>query len=63
MTLAAPLAAVVTSAALDAGLVVNAVAPDAVRIAPPLIISDDEVEQLVERLDVALGAVARGAAT
>jgi acetylornithine aminotransferase len=63
MTLAAPLAAVVTSAALDAGLVVNAVAPDAVRIAPPLIISDDEVEQLVERLDVALGGVARGAAT
>jgi acetylornithine aminotransferase len=63
VTLAAPLAPAVTSAALDAGLVVNAVAPDAVRIAPPLIISDDEVEQLVERLDVALGAVARGEAT
>jgi acetylornithine/N-succinyldiaminopimelate aminotransferase len=63
LTLAAPLAPALTNAALDAGLVVNAVAPDAVRIAPPLIISDDEVEQLIERLDVALDAVAREVAT
>jgi acetylornithine aminotransferase len=63
LTLAAPLAPALTNAALDAGLIVNAVAQDAVRIAPPLIISDDEVEQLIERLDVALGAVAREVAT
>jgi acetylornithine aminotransferase len=59
VTLAAPQASAVTSAALDAGLIVNAVAPDAVRIAPPLIISDDELDELVARLDRALSAVAQ----
>jgi acetylornithine aminotransferase len=57
VTLAAPQAPAVTSAALDAGLIVNAVAPDAVRLAPPLIISDDEIDQMVACLDHALSAV------
>ena len=39
----------VTERALDAGLVVNAVRPDAVRFAPPLTITADEVELAVER--------------
>ena len=57
VTLTEPCAPAVVGAALDAGLIVNAVAPDAVRIAPPLTVSDDEVEQIVARLDTALGAV------
>lgn len=57
VTLAAPVAADVTAAALDAGLIVNAVAPDAVRLAPPLILSDDELAQVIERLDAAVSAV------
>jgi acetylornithine aminotransferase len=57
MTLHARRAVEVVAAALDAGLVVNAVAPDAVRLAPPLIISDDEIDQLIAHLDTALDAV------
>jgi acetylornithine/N-succinyldiaminopimelate aminotransferase len=63
VTLTEPRAPAVVGAALDAGLIVNAVAPDAVRLAPPLIVSDDEVAQIVARLDVALRAVGRGAST
>ena len=33
--------------ALDRGLIVNAVAPDALRLAPPLIVSGDDVEEAV----------------
>jgi acetylornithine aminotransferase len=63
VTLAAPQANAVTGAALDAGLIVNAVAPDAVRLAPPLTITDDELDELVARLDRALDAVAQEVAT
>jgi len=35
----------VTNAALAAGLIVNNVRPNAVRLAPPLTISDEELEQ------------------
>ncbi|MCK9795476.1 acetylornithine transaminase [Isoptericola sp. 4D.3] len=37
-----PVATEVASAALDAGFVVNAVAPDAIRLAPPLILTADQ---------------------
>ncbi|WP_415803521.1 aminotransferase class III-fold pyridoxal phosphate-dependent enzyme, partial [Isoptericola cucumis] len=37
-----PVAAQVATAALDAGLIVNAVAPDAIRLAPPLILTADQ---------------------
>jgi acetylornithine/N-succinyldiaminopimelate aminotransferase len=37
----------VTAEALELGLVVNAVTPDAVRLAPPLLVSDDEVDEAV----------------
>ncbi len=47
-------AAPVTDRALDAGLVVNAVRPDAVRFAPPLTITADEVDMAVERFAGAL---------
>jgi acetylornithine/N-succinyldiaminopimelate aminotransferase len=58
VTLAAPLAATVAEAALQAGLIVNAVAPDAVRFAPPLIATSDLIDQMVTRLDAALTTVA-----
>lgn len=47
----------VASEALTAGLVVNAVTPTAVRLAPPLVISPAEVEEAVERLGAVIGAV------
>jgi acetylornithine/succinyldiaminopimelate/putrescine aminotransferase len=40
----------VAAAALDAGLVVNGVTPSALRLAPPLTISDDEIDEGVALL-------------
>ena len=37
----------VAGACLDAGLVVNAVTPTALRLAPPLLVSDDEIDEAV----------------
>jgi acetylornithine/succinyldiaminopimelate/putrescine aminotransferase len=44
----------VTAAALDAGLIVNAVTPTTVRLAPPLLVSDDEMDEAVAILADAL---------
>jgi len=43
-------AAEIVGKALAKGLVVNNVAPNAVRLAPPLIVSDEQIEQAVEIL-------------
>jgi predicted acetylornithine/succinylornithine family transaminase len=40
-------AAAVAGAALSAGLVVNAVTPSAIRLAPPLTVTDDEIDEAV----------------
>ncbi|MFD6175976.1 MULTISPECIES: acetylornithine transaminase [unclassified Isoptericola] len=40
-----PVAAEVAAAALDAGFVVNAVAPDAIRLAPPLVLTADQARE------------------
>jgi len=40
-----PVAAQVAAAALDAGLIVNAVAPDAIRLAPPLILTAEQAAE------------------
>ncbi|HSL57372.1 MAG TPA: acetylornithine transaminase [Acidimicrobiales bacterium] len=45
----------VASDALDAGLVVNAITPTALRLAPSLLISGDEMEHAVTVLDAVLG--------
>ncbi|RPF21987.1 acetylornithine transaminase [Myceligenerans xiligouense] len=42
---AAPVAARVVARALEAGFIVNAVAPDAVRLAPPLILTADQARE------------------
>ena len=40
------------------GLLTNPLRPNAVRLMPPLTVSKDEIEQAMERLDSAIGAVA-----
>jgi acetylornithine aminotransferase len=54
-----PFSAAVEAAAREAGYLVNAVAPDAVRLAPPLVLSDAEVADFVAALPGIVGA-ARG---
>ena len=58
MTLSRPVAAEVTTAALRHHAVVNAVAPDAVRLAPPLNITADEVDEGLRRLRLAVDEIA-----
>ncbi|MDT0545244.1 MULTISPECIES: acetylornithine transaminase [Streptomyces] len=50
------LAPQVQQAAQDAGLLVNAVAPDVVRLAPPLVIGDEEVDAFLRAFPTALDA-------
>jgi acetylornithine/N-succinyldiaminopimelate aminotransferase len=61
--LASPVAKEAAAMALERGLLVNAVRSDAVRVAPPLLVSDDEVDEALAILGVVLGEVAgRGTA-
>ena len=57
LVLARPVAAEVEAAARDAGLLVNAVQPDAVRLAPPLVLSAAEADRAVEGLRAAVDEV------
>jgi acetylornithine aminotransferase len=57
LQLTAPVAADVVTAAERHGLVVNDVAPDAVRVAPPLLIGQAELDEMSERLGAALAEV------
>ncbi len=56
--LSAPIAAALANAALDAGLIINAPNPSSIRIAPPLIVGDDELELFGVLFTRALEAVA-----
>ena len=58
--LAAPVAADVAAALLEAGFIVNPVAPDALRLAPPLILTADQADTFLEALPAALDAVQAG---
>jgi acetylornithine/N-succinyldiaminopimelate aminotransferase len=49
-----PSASAVVAAALRHGLVVNDVAPDAVRVAPPLTVGEADIDTMTERLTQAL---------
>lgn len=60
--LAAPVAREVEAACRDHYLLVNAVAPDVVRLAPPLTVRDDEVDLGLAALDRALAALDRALA-
>ncbi|NED98471.1 acetylornithine transaminase [Phytoactinopolyspora alkaliphila] len=56
-TLAAPVAPQLASGALDAGFIVNPVAPDAVRLAPPLILTRQQADEFLGALPVLLDTV------
>lgn len=47
-------AKVIAMAALDAGLVVNPITPTALRLAPPLLVSDDEIDEALSILETVL---------
>ncbi|MDT0270155.1 acetylornithine transaminase [Streptomyces sp. DSM 44915] len=59
IVLTEPVAARVQRLAQEAGLLVNAATPDVVRLAPPLIIGDAEVDALLAALPGVLDAAAR----
>ena len=63
LVLSAPRAPQVEAAARDAGLLVNAVRPDVVRLAPPLVLSAAEVEETLDALPAVLRAAHGPAAT
>jgi acetylornithine/N-succinyldiaminopimelate aminotransferase len=60
LELADPVAADVVAACAERFLVVNAVAPDVVRLAPPLTVSRQEIDVALAAIDEALAAVASG---
>ena len=53
-------AAPVVPAALAQGVIVNRTAETVVRLLPPLVITEAEVDEALGRLDAALGAVGAG---
>jgi acetylornithine/N-succinyldiaminopimelate aminotransferase len=55
--LSAPEAKRIAAAALEAGLLVNPVRPDAIRVAPPLLVSDQEID---DALEILAGVMAEG---
>ena len=55
--LSAPRAADLESSARDHGLLVNAVAPDVIRLAPPLVLDDDDLALVAQRWPLATGAL------
>ena len=60
LTLAEPRAAEVVAAAQQAGFILNATGPDRVRLAPPLVVTDEDVASLIAAwpslLDTAFGS-------
>jgi acetylornithine/N-succinyldiaminopimelate aminotransferase len=57
VTLSGDVAGAIEVAARGHGLLVNAVKPDVLRLAPPLIVTEDDVDEAVSALAVALGEV------
>jgi predicted acetylornithine/succinylornithine family transaminase len=55
--LATPTAKEIATAALDAGLLVNPVRPDAIRVAPPLLVRDEEIDAALEILARVMAAL------
>jgi acetylornithine aminotransferase len=63
ITLAAPIAPQVVAAALEAGFILNAANPTTLRLAPPLIITGEELDSFVEALPALLDRAAQAADT
>ena len=62
ITLAAPIAPQVVAAALEAGFILNAANPTTLRLAPPLIITGEELDSFVEALPALLDRAEQAAA-
>jgi acetylornithine/N-succinyldiaminopimelate aminotransferase len=60
LELSAPIAPAVDKASRSEGFLVNAVQPDAIRIAPPLVLSVDEADRFIEALPEILGLASSG---
>ncbi len=56
VALTRPVAAEAAASARDAGFLVNPVAPDALRLAPPLVVTTDELDEFVAALPAVLDA-------
>jgi acetylornithine aminotransferase len=56
VVLRAPVATAAAAAALDAGFIVHDTAPDALRLAPPLVLSSDQAQSFVDALPWILDA-------
>lgn len=56
LTLAQPRAAEVVVAAQDAGFILNAPTPERIRLAPPLVITDDDIDQFLAAWSAVLDA-------
>ena len=50
IALTAPVGKAVETAARDAGFLINAAAPDVIRLAPPLIVTDEQIDQFLHAL-------------
>ena len=61
IALTAPVSAIVADSARDAGFIVNPVAPDAIRIAPPLNLTIAEIDLFVDALPGLLDAAKESA--
>ena len=57
--LTAPKAKAVEAAARDAGFLVNAATPDVVRLAPPLVVTDAQVDAFLTALPAVLDTASR----
>ncbi len=56
VNLARPVAGALATALLERGFIVNPVAPDALRLAPPLVLTPEQASTFVEALPAALDA-------
>jgi acetylornithine aminotransferase len=63
ITLTQPVSGAVADAARDGGFIVNPVAPQAIRLAPPLVITRDQVDEFVTALPAFLDAATRKEST
>jgi acetylornithine/N-succinyldiaminopimelate aminotransferase len=58
IVLTAPVAAGIEQVALDHGFLVNAPAPDVVRLVPPLVLTDEQVDAFLAALPAILDTAA-----
>jgi acetylornithine/N-succinyldiaminopimelate aminotransferase len=61
VVLTAPLGKAVESAARDAGFLVNAAAPDVIRLAPPLVVTEAQLDAFVTALPSVLDSATAAA--